>query len=273
MSNILDYTVGKAVAADETRCNGRIRYLPDDEGVYRPYELVCFNRDSFKEDGWEVSGGKPKKKSTVEVFESAEAVDLRDAENRRKSYQRARNKLFDLLMSTTAFDTFVTLTLDPDKIDRFDYGEIMKKWRVWFDNRVRRRGLVYAFVPERHKNGAIHFHGLANGDALDLVRARSPYTGAELSDDGGRPIYNITDFPYGFTTAITLSGENARIATAKYCYKYITKSDGEKIGGRYYLSGGKLGRPRYEYVRVDFDALKAKEFSVCGSIRCKKVRL
>ena len=266
-------TITRKRTAEEVFCNARIRYLPDETGVYRPYELVCFSRNSFKEPGWEAPP-QPKKKSKVdEIFDAAEEQPLRDAENRRKSYQRARNKLFDLLMCTTAFDTFVTLTLDPEKIDRFDYGEIMKKWRVWFDNRVRRRDLVYAFVPERHKSGAIHFHGLCNGGALDLARAHSPYTGEALSDDEGRPIYNLTDFPYGFTTAITLSGENARTATAKYCYKYITKSDGEKIGGRYYLSGGALGRPRYEYTTVDFDTIPGKEITVCGSITCKKVRL
>ena len=272
MSDILRFH-----SSDEVHSNARLRLLPDEQGVYRPYELVAFNRSSFKKPGWEaVDVGAPPKKPPLDlsaVYDEAELHDLRDAENRRKSYMRARNKLFDLLMCTMAFDTFVTLTLDPEKIDRFDYGEIMKRWRVWFDNRVRRRGLVYAFVPERHKSGAIHFHGLCNGSALDLRRATSPYTGEPISDDEGRPVYNLDDFPYGFTTAITLSGKNARQATAKYCYKYITKSDGEKVGGRYYLSGGALGRPRYEYVDVDFDALQGKTFTVCGSIRCKKVRI
>lgn len=264
-------------AAEEVHSNARIRYLPDEQGVYRPYELVAFNRSSFKLPGWETVtlGGSPKKKplDLSEIYDEAELHDLREKENRRKSYMRARNNLFDLLMCTVAFDTFVTLTLDPEKIDRFDYAEIMKRWRVWFDNRVRRRGLVYAFVPERHKSGAIHFHGLCNGDALDLVRAHSPYTGAPISDNEGRPVYNVADFPLGFTTAITLSGDNARQATAKYCYKYITKSGGEKVGGRYYLSGGALGRPQYAYVNVDFEKLTGKTFNVCGSVQCKKVRL
>jgi hypothetical protein len=34
---------------------------------------------------------------------------------------------------------------------------------------------------------------------------------------------------------------------SKYVSKYMTKSNGRKIGGRYYLSGGDLTRPVYAY--------------------------
>lgn len=258
---------------DDVKSNARIKYMMDDNGEYQPYELCVFDRAVFKDSEWELADfnvGKKKSSADEKLSPSAE----REAENRRKSFCRARNNLFDLLYGTPQFDTFVTLTFDPEKIDRYDYDAIVKKIGVWLDNRVRRKGLVYGLVPEYHKDGAVHFHGLMNSSALDLKRSVNPYTGEQMCDDEGRPVYNIADFPLGFTTAIVITGENSRTATAKYCYKYITKSGGKKVGGRYYLSGGDLGRPRYEYVYADFENIDAKTIVIeQASLKLKKVKL
>lgn len=55
------------------------------------------------------------------------------------------------------FRWFVTLTLAPDKVDRYDAGEVVRKLSQWCNNQVKRRGLKYVLVPERHKDGALHF--------------------------------------------------------------------------------------------------------------------
>ena len=262
--------------SSDVKTNARIRYIPDENGVYQPYEMLVFPSSTFVPDGWELAGDGKQNRAAVTIDEAAAAAEEFSSnpdENRRKSYQRARNNLFNLLMCTTAFDCFATLTLDGAKIDRYDYHAIMKDWRVWFSNRVQRNNLVYAFVPEFHKDGAIHFHGLCNFDALNTSQAFNPYTNVPLVDPDGRQIYNISDWPYGYSTVIPLSGDNARTATAKYCYKYITKSKGEKVGGRYYLSGGQLGRPKYDYVNIDYYGLDAKEIVINDYVRCKKVRL
>lgn len=262
------------ISRDDILVNARIKFIPDDDGNYYPYELTCFDRCVYVASDIETVDKSCKfgDFNLDEVPESEHVYD--EAENRRKSYNRARNNLFDLLMCTPSFDCFVTLTLDGDKINRYDYGEVVKRLGVWLDNRVRRKSLTYVLVPEFHKDGAVHFHGLFNFDALNTVRACNAHTGAPLSDDEGRPIYNLKDYAFGFSTVIPLSGENARVATAKYCYKYITKSKGEKVGGRYYLSGGALGRPRYEFVTVDYENVDAKEISIASaSLKLKKVKL
>lgn len=271
-----------ALSPDEAYVNGRIKYIPDDNGVYQPYEILCFERSAFLIPGVEVEKKKKIKYKQLsffgeyfgeEEFEPSERLRaIMDAENRRKSYSRAKNKLFDILTCTISFDCFVTLTVSAEHIDRYDYAAVVKKLGQWLDNRVRRSELVYALVPELHKDGAIHFHGLMNMGALKLDRALSPYTGKPLFDDSGREIYNIIDFPLGFTTVIPLSGDNARIATAKYCYKYITKSGGEKVGGRYYLSGGRVGRPRYEYCNIDYDSIDSRPLEITDFVKVKKVR-
>ncbi len=262
--------------AGEVVTNARIRWLPDESGEFRPYEMLVFDRPTFVPPGWERTGhsgkGKLHKYSVEDLCNlSEDELPGDSAESRRKSYNRARNKLFDLLMCTTSFDSFVTLTLDGEKIDRHDYNAVVKKLGVWLDNRVRRSGLVYALVPELHKDGAVHFHGLMNQAALKTERARSARSGRVMSDKAGRPIFNVIDFPLGFTTLIPLSGENARTAAAKYCYKYITKTHGEKVGGRYYLSGGNIGRPRYTYENADYGAIEAPEIVIGGGVvRLKK---
>lgn len=283
----MDYKfVTKTVTTqDEALVNGRIKFLPDENGVFRPYELLCFEKSVFLRPGYEIlkKERKPvyvqeclfgddwgKEPDPLEVNEEYQA--RRERENRRKSYCRARNNLFDILTCTVAFDSFATLTLSAEQIDRYDYSSVVKKLGQWLDNRVRRNSLVYAFVPEKHKDGAIHFHGLINKSAVRLTRAVNPYNGNPLTDDDGREVFNIQDFPFGFTTVIPLSGENARIATAKYCYKYITKSGGEKVGGRYYLSGGAVGHPRYEYGNFDYRSLDAETLTVGGCMDFKKIK-
>lgn len=264
------------LSEDDVKTNARIRLLPDESGKYKPYEILVFPKKTFLKGNFECIASERKNgKATQLELELCDELpdEIRSAENRRKSYCRARNKLFDLLMCTTEFDCFVTLTLSSGQIDRKDYSVVIKKLNVWFANRVVRNGLVYAFVPELHKDGAIHFHGLCNFSALKTVRATNAHTGKPLCDNKGREVYNITDFPYGFTTAIPLSGKNARVATAKYCYKYITKSGGEKVGGRYYLSGGKLGRPRYEFIDLPYEQIPCKESSINDTIIFKKWRV
>ena len=258
---------------DTISTNARIRYLPDESGEYVPYELLCFPSATFIPPGWESSDKGSKRNREQDFFEAVEDTEFSRKENQRKSFNRARNMLFNLAMSTTIFDCFVTLTFSSEYVNRYDYNEIIKKLNTWFDNRVRRNGLVYVFVPELHKDGAVHFHGLCNFSALKTIRACSPYTGKPLFDDEGRPIYNLSDFRLGITTVIPLSGENARVATTKYVYKYMTKLEGKKIGGRYYLSGGELGRPKYKYLNVDYESIPCDEISVGGIISVKKLRL
>lgn len=154
-----------------------------------------------------------------------------------RAMRRARKNL-RLLSLCNRFDTFLTLTLNPDEIDRHDIKAVTKRLNVWLDNRVRRKGLRYVLVPELHKDGAIHFHGLVNGEALKL-KPSGHY------DKAGREIFNVTDWKLGFTTAVKLDENYER--AVNYVGKYITKQTGEgkgPIGGRWYYHGGDLAQPK-----------------------------
>lgn len=167
-----------------------------------------------------------------------------------RARRRARAKLFDLAYCNE-WDFFGTLTLDRQKIDRYDYKAIVKKLNTWLNNRVQRKGLTYVIVPEYHKDGAIHFHGLFN-NCLNLAK-----TGKFCqTQEGTKEIYNCTEWKFGFTSFIPITGDKARICG--YLAKYITK-DGEKVGGRYYLSGGNLKNPGYTYDNVDFETFESEQ--------------
>lgn len=204
------------------------------------------------------------------------AEEKKKAESLERAQRRARNSVRDLALSNE-FKYFVTLTLDPAKIDRYDMRQICNKMRVWCDNLVRRRGFRYILVPELHKDGAVHFHGFVN-DVLTAVdsgtlsnggkprRPRSKAERLQLIADGWHIVYNLPDWSLGFTTAIELYGE--RRQAVAYVLKYITKTAATsgKIGGRWYYSGGDLQRPTITYDDVDRVQLSEYSDSWTGTI-------
>lgn len=190
------------------------------------------------------------------------------AANQERSMRRAASQMRDICLSTP-FRYFVTLTLDPAKIDRHDMEALTKVLNRWADNRVRRNGLAYVLVPERHKDGAIHLHGfftesvqLLDSGTMKLPGAKRPRRPrdakqrAEWEAAGAKPVYNIPGWTLGFSTAIPLDG--AYEAAVAYCCKYVRKA-AEKIGGRWFYRGGKLGKPVVEYADVDVNDVAACE--------------
>lgn len=156
-----------------------------------------------------------------------------------RAQRRARAAVREIALSNPCLTLFVTLTLDRREVDRYDMAAITRKLNVWLDNNVRRRGLCYVLVPERHKDSAIHFHGLFN-ESLEMVD--SGYV-----DKRGSAIYNLPRWTLGYTTAMRLYGE--RSAAIGYVCKYIGKQ-GDKPGGRWYYSGGPLARPEVTYCDI-----------------------
>lgn len=160
-----------------------------------------------------------------------------------RAQRRARTQVRDLALANP-FRYFVTLTFDKSRVDRWDDKEVLRVTRNWLDNTVRRYGLAYVLVPERHKDGAIHFHGFFNG-AVEGVDSGH-------RTERGQVIYNLPAWPWGFTTAIEVYGEYG--AAVSYVCKYITKGT-EKVGGRWYYHGGDLRKPDVEYINTDYASI------------------
>lgn len=172
-----------------------------------------------------------------------------------RSMRRARAKLRRLALAND-FEYFVTLTLDPAKIDRYDGAAVTKALGRWADNMVRRNGLRYILVPERHKDGAFHFHGFVAGRGLEVADS-----GIRWDD---RPVYNLPQWTMGFSTAQRLYGSYH--AAVGYCCKYIGKEAGERPLGRWYYSGGALAEPTKEYLELDYREL-VENLLITGPLR------
>lgn len=215
--------------------NGRCKIYPDGKTVY-----LVSSRSVFRERGWEA---RRKISSFAADASEGESVENSEASSVARSQRRARSMLRDYALANTDFRYFVTLTLSPKAIDRYDINAIMRTVNGWLDNRVRRKGLKYILVPEHHKDGAIHFHGLVN-DALRLV---------DSGFKGEHTVFNIPEWRYGYTTAIELYGEREK--AVGYVCKYIGKQT-EKIGGRWYYSGGQLKKPDVALFDVDYELVK-----------------
>lgn len=259
---------GERLTDDEIKYNCRSKFIPQADGSLKLVEEMYCNRYIFNPDGAEEhnrefrlrrEAWRAQLEEEYEVIHHTIKCDNSE-DNRARSKRRAKKHLFDYILCNN-FTNFCTLTLNPDEIDRHDYGAIMKKLNTYLDNRVRRQGLKYVGVPELHKRGGFHFHFLTN-DVLPLVDS-----GTVIRPTGGKPVkvetakrqgfnledcrkvFNISDWKLGFTTSIYTYGDPE--AVANYIGKYITKSL-DKVGGRWYYSGGKLLKPVYNYSRVSF---------------------
>lgn len=132
------------------------------------------------------------------------------------SVNRSKNKIFYYSRSndwTNGY--FVTLTIDPKEYDSFDYkcaSELVRKFLNYLRNYD---SSIYALiVPELHKSGAFHFHGLISGNIKDLL----VYSGHTIK---GHMIYNfVRGWKYGFSNVTKVTNT---LAVEKYICKYTTK--------------------------------------------------
>ena len=152
------------------------------------------------------------------------------------SRQRAKAAIRDIALCNR-FSYFFTCTLAPDTVDRYDAAAVEKQVLTFLKNASYRKGFSYVCVPERHRDGAIHLHGLCNLGRVRITRAVNPHTSIPLSTNSGQPIFNMLDWKLGFSTCIPIDERYER--TCNYITKYISKS-GEKIFGKWYLSSRDL---------------------------------
>lgn len=140
---------------------------------------------------------------------------LGDAEyNLSKSFIRTKKRIYDYVRSNR-WEWFLTLTFAPDKVDRYDYSLVTSKLSKWLNN-IRRScpSMKYIVVPEQHKDGAFHFHGLfSHVEGLRFVDSGK-------KDKQGRVIFNVGKYRLGFTTATKVEHTGK---ASSYLMKYITK--------------------------------------------------
>lgn len=142
------------------------------------------------------------------------------------SLSRTRSKIFELAMCNP-WEYFVTLTLS-SRYDRHDISAYKRSLSKWLNNLNYRNGcnIKYLLIPEQHKDGSWHMHGLFMGIPSSFLvpftlHDHLPYRVLNLIREG-REIFNWPDYAkkFGYVTC-----ERIRdfVACAKYITKYITK--------------------------------------------------
>lgn len=252
MTNLLN------IPSSEILTNSRKKYIFLN-GEKTLVEILAFDTKKFNPTKAEIQRDEITKNRKSKVLDSSASLD--------RSIRRAKKNIYDYMLCNPSLDGFVTLTMDSVKIDRYDYKAIIKKLNTWLDNLVRRKGLKYILIPELHKDGAIHFHGFVNSTALDVSDSGHK--------NGNKIVYNISNYRLGFSTLIKIGDDYLdRVKVSGYIGKYITKQQSNGcIGGRFYLHGGALELPEYEYTNMTFDDFDGDVFSPYPNATAKLWRL
>lgn len=131
-----------------------------------------------------------------------------------RSVRRSRLMVLDYILSND-FDLFVTFTFNPKKVDRYDLQACYLKMQSWLWREQRKSGnaMQYIIVPEKHKDGAIHFHAVMSRYPGELKKTNVI--------QNNRRVYNLSSYRYGFTNVQYLDGDRQKVAA--YICKYITK--------------------------------------------------
>lgn len=161
-------------------------------------------------------------------------------EDLERSIRQSRKTLRNLLLRNK-FDLFVTMTIGKE---RDDDTKSIKKILTWLKNQRKKNGLFrYVFVTERHKTGALHFHGVFGDYPGKLKPAISPKSGKPIKEHG-REIYNLAEYKSGFSTVKKIgSSIEDRQRVGGYIAKYITKDMVAEFGKKRYWCSRGLIRP------------------------------
>lgn len=163
-------------------------------------------------------------------FERIEVERDDESQNDEKfhsSITRARNRIWELSICND-WDYFFTITINSDKMDRFNLNVFHLEFtKFLYEYKHRKYKVKYLIIPEKHKDGAWHFHGLLAGLPTEeltrfVIGMRMSKCIANLVLRGrciyfSKPIEN----KFGFNTFEIV---NNRQAVAKYVTKYIGKN-------------------------------------------------
>ncbi len=259
---------------DAVFVNCKKKYYPNGDYKMTVFRQAVYKLPDYEEVDYSPVDTEDRSSGTAAVTSSGS--DTRDFTNSRVDHSReAKMRIFDIaLMNYERLRYMITLTVaDSDDLRRSDSVTIYKKVKTILNNWVKRNDVIYLLVPELHKDGCVHFHGLIGGD-LDYVpsgtflvpQVKKPVKEENLyrfglTADQCRPVYNIGNYKLGFSTAVETDGKMYSVAA--YITKYITK-DLNKIFGNYYLAGGRglVRKCPTEVSNMDFDDVPATAFDV-----------
>lgn len=178
----------------------------------------------------------PQRKNANEGAREGEAIPKKEAKAPRtteerfsQSLSRTRARIFELALCNE-FQYFCTFTQDQTKRERFDLKAFRKDFsqmvRDLNKSRAENQRIKYLLIPEQHKNGAWHMHGLLMGltsaDLREFSLSEKLPENIRKSIFKGKKVYNWEKYSkkFGFFTCTEIENKTA---CGKYITKYITK--------------------------------------------------
>lgn len=205
-------------------------YYPGYIRVYKPHVPIRKTLADFE------LSRQPK----VNVLSAESKSSIENTEER--SVRRSKKIVSDYL-ACNRFELFGTITFGGDM--RHDVDHTKKQFNTWLKNQRDRNGkFKYVFVPEYHKDGALHFHGVMANYTGKLRHSRNVKTGNLLYGKRGNPRYDLAEFRLGFTRIEPIgqtTEDHAKVGS--YIRKYITKDMVNIFGKKRFWTSQKLSKP------------------------------
>lgn len=169
------------------------------------------------------------------LLPSDEELEHRRSESVRCSLSRSSRMIKLLALSYSEWKWFVTWTFDKEIIgNRYDYDNVYSHFEEYLIRyRIDHPGCHYIIVPELHKDGAYHFHGLFDSSL--------PVTYAGIFN--GYETWHVEFYGLGYTTATKVK---SAVRVSHYISKYMTKS----------LAAVSSGRKRYFHTKSTLKAIE-----------------
>ena len=160
---------------------------------------------------------------------------------------RARSRIYEIAMCNE-WSHFITGTLDGSKYDRYNLSAFQKDLTIFIRNQrkdAKAPNLKYLIIPEQHKDGAWHFHGLLNGLNPSMLSEFGPDVPKKIRSQYRN--YRAYSKKFGFCSVGEIKNQEA---VAAYITKYISKDMAKtNIGLGNHLYYCSLGLNRAEIIK------------------------
>ena len=193
----------------------------------KPYinDLIVIRKfdDDINPINYKITNIKKAKNPMIEVPKMYSEKGSVNTEKLDNNISRAKNKIKEYGYCNN-WEYFITLTLDRKKYDRYNLNKFRKDLsQLVKDYRKKGYNIKYLLIPEQHKDGAWHMHGVFMGippDWLTKFDRRKKLPNYILSNyDRLFNCCNLSD-KFGYTIIEPIRSKERTIS---YLMKYITK--------------------------------------------------
>ncbi len=172
----------------------------------------------------------------------------------KNSRKRALDNVYGYALCND-WNYFITLTFSEQYVDRFDLNGVNNLWKIFREKmQYYYSDIKILLVNEKHKSGAIHFHGFIGNCNFDehLIFAKNnrkylkDKNGKTKLDINGNKVINAkygevlrtkfgdmifnfknTFYNYGYTTIVKIRPESSNLQITNYLTKYLSKDNNQ----------------------------------------------